>query len=161
MDTDQPTTQTASQPADQTQQQLQSLPYHMCCAGVSAVQTVVSTSAFTCILSLPCCLHISKQQLCGMPVMSRLQHHWLTASLPPLSRLDPPVCCCCCCCCCDSPASPSTCSAFEPDATRYLLLLALVPSSLGVLLSLGLNYVPFVETSEVAAPTSRWSARSR
>lgn len=53
------------------------------------------------------------------------------------------------------------CSAFEPDATRYLLMLALVPSSLGLLFSLGLNYVPFVETSEAAHPTSRWSARSR
>jgi hypothetical protein len=52
-------------------------------------------------------------------------------------------------------------SAFEPDATRYLLMLALVPSSLGLLLSLGLNYVPFVEASEMAHPSSRWSARSR
>jgi hypothetical protein len=40
-------------------------------------------------------------------------------------------------------------------------MLALVPSSLGLLLSLGMNYVPFVETSEVAHPNSRWSARSR
>lgn len=55
----------------------------------------------------------------------------------------------------------SPCSAFEPDATRYLLMLALVPSSLGLLLSLGMNYVPFVETSEVAHPNPRWSARSR
>lgn len=56
---------------------------------------------------------------------------------------------------------PPVHSAFEPDATRYLLMLALVPSSLGLLLSLGLNYVPFVETSEVAHPNSRWSTRSR
>jgi hypothetical protein len=40
-------------------------------------------------------------------------------------------------------------------------MLALVPSSLGLLFSLGLNYVPFVETSEAAHPNSRWSARSR
>lgn len=55
----------------------------------------------------------------------------------------------------------SVCSAFEPDATRYLLMLALVPSTLGLLLSLGLNYVPFVESSEVVHPNSRWSARRR
>lgn len=55
----------------------------------------------------------------------------------------------------------STHSAFEPDATRFLLLLALVPSSLGVLLSFGINYVPFVEASETAHPSSRLSARSR
>ena len=40
-------------------------------------------------------------------------------------------------------------------------MLALVPSTLGVLLSLGVNYVPFVETTEVAHPSSRWSTRSR
>lgn len=70
----------------------------------------------------------------------------------PPPPLPVPVLPCCCCCCC---------SAFEPDAARYLLMLALVPSGLGVLLSLGLNYVPFVETSEVTHPASRWSTRSR
>jgi hypothetical protein len=66
--------------------------------------------------------------------------------------------------CCDvlpACAAAGPCSAFEPDATQYLLMLALVPSSIGLLLSLGMNYVPFVETSEVAHPNSRWSARSR
>lgn len=47
-------------------------------------------------------------------------------------------------------------SAFEPDAARYLLMLALVPSVLGVVLSFGLNYVPFVEATEAShAATQR------
>lgn len=67
----------------------------------------------------------------------------------------------CCAVLCSPRAAVRPCSGFEPDATQYLLMLALVPSSVGLLLSLGMNYVPFVETSEVAHPNSRWSARSR
>eukprot|EP00878_Enallax_costatus_P019833 GHUV01020938.1.p1 GENE.GHUV01020938.1~~GHUV01020938.1.p1 ORF type:complete len:645 (+),score=182.60 GHUV01020938.1:242-2176(+) len=37
---------------------------------------------------------------------------------------------------------------FEPDAVRFLLMLAIVPPVLALLLSMALNYVPFVEVSE-------------
>lgn len=39
-------------------------------------------------------------------------------------------------------------SAFEPDATRFMLMLALAPSAVAVAVSFALNYVPFVEASE-------------
>lgn len=37
---------------------------------------------------------------------------------------------------------------FEPDAVRFLLVLAIVPPVFSLLLSMALNYVPFVEVSE-------------
>jgi hypothetical protein len=57
---------------------------------------------------------------------------------------------------------------FEPDAVAFLLLLALLPTVLSALLSLGLNYVPYVEASEACqhqqqlhqqqhAGSSRWA----
>ncbi|KAF6251968.1 Nodulin-like-domain-containing protein [Scenedesmus sp. NREL 46B-D3] len=59
---------------------------------------------------------------------------------------------------------------FEPDAVAFLLMLALLPTVLAALLSLGLNYVPYVEDSEAcqhqqrlhqqqhaASSSSRWA----
>lgn len=48
---------------------------------------------------------------------------------------------------------------FEPDAVRFLLMLAIVPPVLSLLLSLALNYVPFVEASERHSSSgSSWSS---
>lgn len=48
---------------------------------------------------------------------------------------------------------------FEPDAVRFLLMLAIVPPVLGLLLSLALNYVPYVEASEGhSGPGASWSS---
>jgi hypothetical protein len=53
---------------------------------------------------------------------------------------------------------PALFSAFEPDATQFLLMLALVPSLVGLAASFGINYVPWVEASETchAATKRRW-----
>jgi hypothetical protein len=50
---------------------------------------------------------------------------------------------------------------FEPDTVQFLLMLALVPSILSILLSFGLNYVPFVEASEGLHSTSWFSTEGR
>eukprot|EP00775_Hariotina_reticulata_P012752 gene12752-12881_t len=50
---------------------------------------------------------------------------------------------------------------FEPDTVQFLLLLALAPSILSILLSFGLNYVPFVEASEGLHSTSWFSTEGR
>jgi hypothetical protein len=52
--------------------------------------------------------------------------------------------------CTHSPRPARLHSAFESDARRFLLLLALAPSALTVALSCGLNYVPYVEASEAS-----------
>jgi hypothetical protein len=44
---------------------------------------------------------------------------------------------------------------FEPDAVAFLLMLALLPTVLSALLSLGLNYVPYVEASEACHHTQQ------
>eukprot|EP00879_Flechtneria_rotunda_P016105 GHRR01016846.1.p1 GENE.GHRR01016846.1~~GHRR01016846.1.p1 ORF type:complete len:649 (+),score=200.09 GHRR01016846.1:867-2813(+) len=46
-------------------------------------------------------------------------------------------------------------TAFEQDAVKFLLMLAFVPPALGIIMSLGLNYVPYVETSE-GLQGSKW-----
>lgn len=51
---------------------------------------------------------------------------------------------------------------FQPDAVRFLLMLAIVPPVLGLLLSAALNYVPYVEASEQLHPNDfSWSSTER
>jgi hypothetical protein len=51
-------------------------------------------------------------------------------------------------------------SSISPDAASYLLLLAFTVSLLPLLLSVGVNHVPYVELAELHSFTSWWVIRA-